>query len=226
MTVLRAKIEHEVAGFRLDVSIEASRGVTVLHGPSGSGKSTTLSIIAGLTRPDRGTVSLGDEVWLDSAAGTVRPVHQRRVAYVFQSLALFPHMTAEENVAYGMPRGQPDRMQTARTWLERFRVAHLAGRHPPTFSGGEAQRVALARAFAMSPRLVLMDEPFSALDRKLRTELLAEVKTRVAELGVPTLFVTHHRREVVALADRVVIFDHGKVARTGGLEVLDDDGDD
>jgi molybdate transport system ATP-binding protein len=221
MTTLSVRARHRVEGFELDVELEAPPGVTVLFGPSGSGKSTTLSAVAGLLRPREGRVALGDDVWLDTAARTRKPVHERRVAYVFQSLALFPHMTAEENVAYGMDRSRSDRMQTARKLLERFRVGHLVGRSPGTFSGGEAQRVALARAFAMQPRVVLMDEPFSALDEKLRGELLEEVKALVGELDVPALFVTHHRGEARMLAERVVVFSRGKIAAKGGLEALD-----
>lgn len=221
MTTLSVRIEHETPDFKLDLRFDAAPGVTVLLGPSGSGKSTTLSAIAGLVSPRAGRIALGDDVWLDTAGGVSRPVHTRRVAYVFQRLALFPHLTGAENVAYGVDRGRADRMQHARKMLERFRVGHLAERRPPTFSGGEAQRVALARALAMDPRVVLLDEPFSALDPELRAELLAEVKERLGELGVPALFVTHARDEARAIADRVVVLDRGRIAREGGPEAID-----
>ncbi len=221
MSTLSVRVEHEASDFRLDLAFEAPPGVTVLLGPSGSGKSTTLSVIAGLVRPRVGRVTLGDEVWLDVEGGISRPVHARRVAYVFQRLALFPHMTGAQNVAYGVGPQHADRLHHARELLERFRVGHLADRRPPTFSGGEAQRVALARALAMDPRVVLMDEPFSALDPELRAELLAEVKERLGELAVPAVFVTHARDEARALADRVVVLERGKIARRGGVEAID-----
>src|SRR5436305_247892 len=150
-------------GFRLDVRFVAPPGITILFGPSGAGKSTTLAAIAGLVRPARGKIALGGDVWFDAEGRTDRPVHLRHVAFVFQTLALFPHMTAAGNVAYGMERalGKDEKAARAKKMLERLRVGHLADRRPATFSGGEAQRVALARAFATNPKVVLFDEPFS-----------------------------------------------------------------
>jgi molybdate transport system ATP-binding protein len=209
-------------GFALDVAFDVPPGVTVLFGPSGSGKSTTLAAIAGLVRPTAGRVSLGDEVWFDSAAKIDVAVHRRHVAFVFQSLALFPHMTAAQNVAYGMDRALDGQERSARVaaLLDRLRVAHLAERKPRTFSGGEAQRVALARALGTSPRVVLLDEPFSALDRELRAELIADLRESLHELRVPVLFVTHHRQEARALGERLVVLERGRVARVGRAEDL------
>jgi molybdate transport system ATP-binding protein len=212
--------------FALDVRFEAPPGVTILFGPSGSGKSTILAAIAGLVTPARGTVRLGEDVWFDGASGTDVPVHRRQVAFVFQSLALFPHMTAAANVVYGMDRALAveEKRARARAILERLRVGHLADRRPRTFSGGEAQRVALARAFAMKPRIVLLDEPFSAMDRDLRDQLCADVRSFVDELGVPMVHVTHHRGEARALGDRAVVIDGGRVVKTGAVvDVLDDE---
>ena len=217
MTALDVDISVETDGFTLEAAFRAEAGVTVLFGPSGSGKSTTLRAISGLVRPRRGRVALGDDVWFDSGSRTERPVHLRKVAYVFQSLALFPHLTGAQNTAYGMDRGLDADQRRARAGelMERFHVGHLADRRPDTFSGGEAQRVALARAFAMAPRVVLMDEPFSALDHGLRRDLLAVVTTLVRDLGVPTVFITHHRRDAETLADRVVLLTKGKITKTG-----------
>ena len=130
---------------------------------------------------------------------------------MFQSLALFPHLTAQRNVEYGIDRARPraERYQRAREMLERMRVGHLADRKPATFSGGEAQRVALARAFARSPRLVLLDEPFSAMDRDLRLQLATDVRGYVDEAKLPLIHVTHHRNEARAIADRVVLLEPG-----------------
>jgi molybdate transport system ATP-binding protein len=221
---LRVRIARS-NGFSLDVAFDAPPGVTVLFGPSGSGKSTTLACIAGLTRPTSGRIALGGETWFDADARIDVPVHRRRVAFVFQSLALFPHMTAAQNVAYGIDRAieREGRRARAAALLERLRVRHLADRRPATFSGGEAQRVALARALATRPRVVLLDEPFSALDRDLRRDLVADVKQFVRELNVPVLFVTHQRGEARALGERLVLLEHGRVRRVGGIDQLDEE---
>jgi molybdate transport system ATP-binding protein len=216
---LFVRVRHTLPGaaFTLDVEVRAPRGVTILFGPSGSGKSTLLSVIAGLTTPLEGEVRLGSETWLDTKRDVAWPPEHRRVAYVFQSLALFPHMTGLANVAFGIDRGlgKLERESRARECLARFRAAHLAERKPKTYSGGEAQRVALARAFAMSPRVVLLDEPFSALDADLRYEFVADVRTASRDLGVPVLHVTHDRAEARVLGDHVIRLDAGKVVASG-----------
>lgn len=220
--VADVRVETEGGAIRLDAAIEIPPGVTILFGPSGAGKSTLLAAIAGLVRPTRGRVALGDETWLDRAAGVDVPVHARRIALVFQGLALFPHMSALENVAYGIPGETTgaDRRARAAASLDRFRAAHLANRKPSTYSGGEAQRVALARAFAMQPRLVMLDEPFSAMDRELRRELMALVPTLADDLGVPVLHVTHHRGEARAIGDRVILLAEGRVRSVGSAANL------
>jgi len=207
------------------VAFEAPAGITVLLGPSGSGKSTTLSAIAGLLTPDAGRIAVGGETWFDATTSTNLSVHHRRVAFVFQSLALFPHLTAAQNVAFGLARRatRRSRQQQVDAWLQRFRVGHLAGRKPGTFSGGEAQRVALARALATTPRVVLLDEPFSALDRPLRRELAQEVRGLLRELGVPVILVTHDREEARSMGDRFVLLDQGgRVMRSGAIGDLDE----
>ena len=218
---VRARL-RPTAGFTLDVEFDAPPGVTVLFGPSGAGKSTTLAAIAGLARPLAGRIALGDTPWFDAEQRVDVAVHRRRVAYVFQSLALFPHMTGTANVAYGMPPSMDRDARAARAaeLLGRLHVAHLADRRPPTYSGGEAQRVALARALAIDPRAVLLDEPFSALDRELRIALVAELRDQLRELGVPVVFVTHHRQEARALGDRLVILDGGRVKSLGKVQDL------
>ena len=216
---LRVERGHD---FRLDLLLTATPGVTILFGPSGAGKSTTLAAIAGLIAPTSGRVALGDDVWFDSTRGIDRAVEQRGVAFVFQSLALFPHLTALANVEYGLPRRMPsaERRERAAAMLARMRVPHLAARRPATFSGGEAQRVALARAFAPSPRLVLLDEPFAALDRALRRDFVADLRAWVAEARVPVLHVTHHRNEARALGDRVALLEAGRVRAVGAVDEL------
>jgi ABC-type sulfate/molybdate transport systems ATPase subunit len=215
---LSVEIAHHVGDVSIALAFELTKGTTVLFGPSGSGKSTTLAAIAGLVKP-HGTIRLGDETWLDSKKGYSLAVHKRRVAFVFQSHALFPHMTAIANVTYGMDRAltQEERDRRANKLLEQWRVLHVADRKPRTFSGGEAQRVALARAFATSPRVILMDEPFSALDEDLRQTLMRDVKEFIRELGVPALFVTHSKSEAEALGDRVIVLERGKIVREGDV---------
>jgi molybdate transport system ATP-binding protein len=214
---LRAEIRlPRSAEFELDVAFTAAPGVTCIMGPSGSGKSTILAVLAGLQLPQHGRVEVGGEVWLDRAKRIDVPVHARRLAYVFQGLALFPHMSALHNVTYGMhdvPRA--DRIVKAQALLDKVGVGHLARRRPRTFSGGEAQRVALARALARSPHLVLLDEPFSALDRDLRAQLIQLVRDLVGELGVPLVHVTHSVGEARALADRVIRIERGKIVAQG-----------
>jgi molybdate transport system ATP-binding protein len=209
--------------FSLDVAFRVPPGITILFGPSGTGKSTTLQAIAGLVRPERGRIALGDETWFDGERGFERPTRLRRVAYLFQSLALFPHLTAIGNVCYGMDRTltRAERRARAGRLLEQLRVGHLAHRRPRTYSGGEAQRVALARALAMEPRVLLLDEPFSALDRDLRAQLAADVRALVSERRLPTVQVTHHVGEARAMGDWVLRMADGRIVETGTTAILD-----
>lgn len=205
--------------FTLDVDFTAVPGVHIVFGRSGAGKSTLLSVVAGLVEPSPGVVRLGDQVLSDTARRVNVPVHARRVGYVFQSLALFPHLSVLDNVAYGLREDdRARRAARARATLERLCVGHVADRRPTTLSGGEAQRVALARVFASEPRVLLMDEPFSALDRDLRRELAREVRSYVDEAGIPALFVTHHRREARSLGDRLLVLDAGRVVHDGAMD--------
>jgi molybdate transport system ATP-binding protein len=209
--------------FVLHVAFEAPPGVTILFGPSGAGKSTTLAAIAGLRAPSEGRIALGDDVWYDARTRRVRPIHERGVALVFQSSALFPHLGGAANVAYGIDRGiaRAERHERALAMLARMKVAHLAERKPPSYSGGEAQRVALARAFARAPRVLLLDEAFSAMDRPLRLGLLDELRQEVATLGIPTLMVTHLEEEARLMGERVVQLAAGRVVAAGSVaEVL------
>jgi len=198
---------------RLDVDLALAAGITAVMGPSGAGKTTLLAAIAGLVKPDVGRVELDRVECFDSRKGTFLPVHQRRIALVFQSLALFPHLSVWENVAYGL-RGVPRtaRRDRALVWLARARVEHLVDRAPSSLSGGEAQRVALARALASEPRALLLDEPFSALDSKLRQDLGAELQALVGELGIPAVLVTHHQEDAERLGSRVLVLEQGRVS--------------
>ena len=188
-------------------------GVTVLVGASGAGKSTLLDAIAGLVTPSRGTIRAGDTTWFDASAKIDLPPEARRVGMVLQSPALFPHMTVLDNVCFALPRamGAEEKKSRAQALLARFRVADLASRKPGRLSGGEAQRVALARAMARDPQVILLDEPFSALDPPLRDALGAEVAACARELGVPTLVVTHDREDAKRLQGRIVRLEGGTI---------------
>jgi ABC-type sulfate/molybdate transport systems ATPase subunit len=198
------RVEGEHGHRRLSLSLALPSGVTVLLGPSGAGKSTCLLALAGLVRPHAGRITLAGRTLFDAARGIDIPPWRRRVALVFQDLALFPHLSALENVCFGIDGPRAARRVIASQWLARMQVSQVAERKPPTLSGGEAQRVALARALASTPSLLLLDEPFSALDPVLRAELVEAVRTVVRELAIPALLVTHQQEDAAALGERVV----------------------
>jgi len=202
--------------FLLDVGLTVPPGFTILFGPSGAGKSTLLDCIAGLLRPDDGRIALGSEALFDSKQRIfVEPQH-RRVAYVFQSLALFPHLTVEQNVTYGLPGlSAAEQQSRALEILEGFHVAGLASRKPAEISGGEKQRVALARSLVTNPRVLLLDEPLTGLDAGLKSAILDDLRTWNAARSIPILYVTHSRDEVDALSERVVAMDQGKIVTEG-----------
>ncbi|MBX3269045.1 MAG: ATP-binding cassette domain-containing protein [Sandaracinaceae bacterium] len=196
---------------RLDVALRFDAGVTAIVGPSGAGKSTLLAAIAGLVRPSSGRIVLDGLPLFDAGPRVFVPAHRRRVALVFQSLALFPHLCAWQNVAYGIDAPRRARRERALSWLARTRAEALAERLPATLSGGEAQRVALARALASEPRALLLDEPFSALDPALREALGDDVRALVTELSIPALLVTHHREDAARLGARLVALSGGRL---------------
>jgi len=194
--------------FRLELALAVGRETFALVGPSGAGKTSVLRAVAGLVRPARGRIALGGRVLFDAAAGIDLPPEERRVGFVFQEYALFPHMTVEKNVAYaGRTR--------AADVLERFRIGHLAKSRPGELSGGERQRVGLARALARNPSVLLLDEPLSALDPHTRASVRAELRTILDRLDVPVLLVTHDFQDAAVLADRVGVLIDGRLLQTG-----------
>ena len=195
------------------------REVIVLFGHSGSGKSLTLRAIAGLLRPDAGRIVIGGAPVLDTARGIDVPPQRRGVGMVVQSYALFPHLTVRENIAFGL-HGLPRREQRRRVdeLLGLLDLGQLAERRPATISGGQAQRVALARALAPRPRLLLLDEPFSALDSAIRVNLRRELARLKRELELTIVFVTHDLREAYNLADQIAVFDGGRVLQVGARD--------
>lgn len=219
---LRVEAALSLGEFALEISLDCVQGECLaLAGPSGAGKSTALRIVAGLQRPDRGRVLCGEETWFDAASGVDLPPERRRCGYLFQDHALFGHLTAVENVAYGMsdtPRGE--RRVLAIDLLARFRVEGLADARPVRLSGGERQRVALARALARRPHALLLDEPLSALDPRGRARAGRELAALVREANVPVLLVTHDFTEAATLADRIAVIDDGRVVQAGDANTL------
>jgi molybdate transport system ATP-binding protein len=215
-TAARVGDASAVGRFTLDVEFNAPPGVTILFGASGAGKTQTLKAIAGLARPDEGLVAVGGQTLFDSSRGIDVPVSRRRVGYVFQNLALFPHMSALENVEFAVGRlERRERRAKATALLERFKVGHAARRRPRAVSGGEAQRGALARALASEPRLLLLDEPLSALDEATKLDIIADLKETNRALRLPILYVTHSREEALSLGERALVFERGRVVAEG-----------
>jgi molybdate transport system ATP-binding protein len=198
-----------------------SAGCLALAGPSGAGKTTLLRVVAGLARPRQGRVEVAGEVWTDVASRVFVPVELRRCGYLFQDYALFPHLSAWQNVAYALPE-VPRRLRRRRaeSFLERFGVAHLGESRPASLSGGERQRVALARTLARSPKVLLLDEPLSALDARTRSAAGRELGIALREAGVPALLVTHDFSEAALLGDEVAVIDRGRLVQRGDARQL------
>ncbi|MEX2445802.1 MAG: ABC transporter ATP-binding protein [Dehalococcoidia bacterium] len=207
-----------LGAFHYEAALEAGGEVVVLFGHSGAGKSVTLQAVAGLLRPARGRIVIDGRVVFDADAGTDVPPQQRDVGYVVQQLALFPHMTVRQNVEFGARGDRGARRRRATQALASLGLAGYEERMPRTLSGGQQQRVALARALARDVRLLLLDEPFSALDDTLRRGLRAELLRLRSELGLTVLFVTHDLREAHLLADRLAVFDEGRVLQFGARD--------
>jgi molybdate transport system ATP-binding protein len=209
------EITKRLPEFTLEVAWSAGDGVAVLFGPSGAGKTLTLQCLAGLIRPDAGRIVVDDRVLFDSAAGVDLPPQHRRVGYVFQGYALFPHLTVGQNVAFGVrDRPRAERQARAAEVMERLGLGGLEHRRPGELSGGQRQRVALGRALAIDPALLLLDEPLSALDAPLRRSLRDELRTILSGWGTAAVLVTHDFTEAYQLADRIVIYESGRVIQS------------
>jgi molybdate transport system ATP-binding protein len=195
--------------FALDAAWTSDQPVVALVGPSGSGKTLTLQCIAGLLPPDSGRIAAGDRILYDSGRGVNLRPQQRRVGYVFQGYALFPHMTVLKNVLYGVPAHGGSSTDRAHAIIDRLGLSRLTSRYPSELSGGQQQRVALARALATDPDVLLLDEPLSALDAPLRRELAAEVRQTLRDWGKIAILVTHDLSEAYQIADMVVLYEHG-----------------
>ena len=204
------------AAFELAADFRLDPGITILFGPSGAGKSTLLDCVAGLLKPSSARIVLNGETLHDTATNTFVPPQRRHLAYLFQEPALFPHLTVEQNVAFGLQDlDPPDRANRAQDLLTAFRVERLAARKPAEISGGEAQRVALARALVTAPRAVLLDEPLKGLDAELKSAIVDDLRSWNRIRQLPIFYVTHQRDEVDALGERVLAIDRGQIVAEG-----------
>ena len=220
-----AKARNGAAGFCLDLIATVLAGITILFGRSGAGKSTLLDCIAGLLPPDSGRVALGSEgeetVFFDSEKGVNITPAQRRIGYVFQSLALFPHLTVNANVEYGLARlDREQRRQRRAEILQLFHCDSLGERKPDEISGGERQRVALARTLVTGPRILLLDEPLSALDVGTKLKILEDLQAWNQRRRIPILYVTHSPAEAMRLGENVIYLEDGGVLAQGKAEIL------
>ncbi len=232
--VLRVQIKKRLKAFRLDMEFEAGRECLGILGPSGCGKSMTLKSVAGIVTPDEGRIAVegdGERVFFDSRKRVNLRPQKRQAGYVFQQYALFPNMTVEQNIMTGLKgaagRRMTDRQPQAavREWMERFRLTGLEGRYPSQLSGGQQQRTALARSLASRPAILLLDEPFAAMDTFLREGLRMELKTVLKDYAGISVLVTHDRDEAYQLCSRLILMDEGKVLAAGGTrEVFENPG--
>lgn len=213
---IRKRFASTEREFSLDVEFNAGPGFTILFGPSGAGKTTLLDCVAGLATPDAGRISIAERVLFDANTSVQVPVARRGVGYVLQDLALFPHLTVEQNTEYGLahlPRSA--RKQRATAMLQEFRIDHLRQQLPGKISGGERQRVALARALVTDPRILLLDEPLAALDASTKARIIDDLRRWNQVHRIPILYVTHSREEVMALGERVLVMDQGRIIAQG-----------
>jgi molybdate transport system ATP-binding protein len=213
---IRKRFASTEREFSLDVEFNAGPGFTILFGPSGAGKTTLLDCVAGLATPDAGRISIGERILFDANTSVQVPVARRGLGYVLQDLALFSHLTVEQNTEYGLahlPRSA--RKQRATAMLQEFRIDHLHQQLPAKISGGERQRVALARALVTDPCILLLDEPLAALDASTKARIIDDLRRWNQVHRIPILYVTHSREEVMALGERVLVMDQGRIIAQG-----------
>lgn len=210
--MIKAHFSKKLPSFELEINIAFTNGILVVVGPSGAGKSTLLQCIAGLQRPSWGELRIGNRLMFSSEDKVNIPTRERHIGYVFQDYALFPHMSVEKNVTYGVPKGDPKRNKvlSVSSVLEMLKIQHLRHRYPAQISGGEKQRVALARALMTAPELLLLDEPLSALDQETRKALQEELRKLQSQWQIPFILVTHDSQEAELLGDQIIQIKSGK----------------
>jgi molybdate transport system ATP-binding protein len=221
--ILKVSARKKLRDFSIDVDICIESNVAVMLGPSGHGKTTVLNMIAGITRPDDGMISIGNTLLFDSSKGISVGMEKRNIGFVFQDYALFPHLSIFENVAYGLKaRGLPAAEIQLRVMreLERLAISSLQNEVPARLSAGQRQRVALARALVIDPCLLLMDEPLSALDMQLRSRVRSELNELLHKLEIPTIIVTHDVLDAIGFGGTVMVLEHGRIAQQGSYEDL------
>lgn len=215
-SALSVDVVKRLNSFTLRADFQAPAGFTMLLGPSGGGKTTLLNCIAGLVRPDAGHIAIGPKILFDAAAGIDLRAPLRRLGYLFQGLALFPHMTVAQNVCYGIAKlPATQRQERTMALLKSFRIAHLADRKAAAISGGERQRAALARSLVTDPEMLLLDEPLAALDAATKAKIIDDLRVWNDARSIPILFVTHSPEEAFALGERVVVIEAGQVVAQG-----------
>jgi len=213
---LHVRVRKRLSRFELSAAFAAASGVTVIVGTSGAGKTTILRSIAGLCDPEEGRIAVGDRVLFDSSQGIKLEPARRSVAFVFQDLALFPHLSVQDNVMYGLRRlDVQERQQRMNEILEAFQIAHLWGRSPREISGGEQQRVALARSLVTEPDVPLLDEPLSSLDQRTKVRIIEDLQRWNHRRRIPILYVTHDYGELLAMGDRAIAVEHGRIVAEG-----------
>lgn len=222
---LEVRIRKQLGSFQLDIDLEHQEGATAILGASGCGKSVTLQAIAGVIRPDEGRIVLNGRVLFDSSRHIDLPPQKRRVGLLFQSYALFPNMTVLENIACGAPRGLSrwQRLTLAADWIRSMQLQGLEARRPAQLSGGQQQRTALARVLIGQPEILMLDEPFSALDSHLREQLMPELRQLLRGWAKDALLVTHSRDEAYELCQTLAIMEAGRITGFGPVQALFDD---
>lgn len=213
---IQRSVFSEARRFELNIQIQTEARHIALYGPSGSGKSLTVQSVAGLLRPERGRIQIDGQLYFDSEAGINLKSRERRVAYLFQDYGLFPHLTAAQNICFGLNKGLFNRSvrtlpAAAQRWVEAFELESVLGSYPAQLSGGQKQRCALARALALEPRLLLLDEPLAALDQDLRSRLRAELAQLQKQIDIPTILITHDPEDARVLVEEVYRIRDGRV---------------
>ena len=213
---VEGRLRDQAAAFELNVACAVENGITILFGPSGAGKTTLLDVVAGLRTPQAGRIAVGERVLFDSEKGINVPVKARKIGYVFQDVALFPHLNVEANVRYGLIGGRvKNQEQRADEIMRSLGIFSLRERRPAQLSGGERQRVALARALVIRPSVLLLDEPLAALDLPVRMKLAEDLRRTIQAEPLPVIYVTHNRDEVFVLGEKLLVLEHGKLIAQG-----------